>query len=145
MPAPRFAERLPKSVEPVGDAEGEDGRPTPVGPIQFHYIKNPGFHTVYVDGAIGSWTPRGYLHAALYNERAPIPRMMSHVLSPDGKLGPPVHLESRPGIVREIEVSLLLDRAAAQSLRDWLSEQLIQYDKISNLSQSEVPEKSDDE
>jgi len=132
-------------VEPVGDAEVEDGKPAPVEPIQFHYIKNPSFHTVHVDGAIGSLTPRGYIHAALYTERAPIPRVMTHALSSDGKLGPLVHSEARPGIVREIEVSLLLDKAAAQSLRDWLNEQLIQYDKMLQLSQNIVVEKSDDE
>ncbi len=74
--------------------------------ITFHYIKGTQFRVIHVDGAIGSLTPRGLIHAALYSERAAIPQM---------------EVVSRPGLVRELEASLMLDLNAAVSFRDWLS------------------------
>ncbi len=88
--------------------------------ITFHYIKGTQFRVIHVDGAIGSLTPRGLIHAALYSERAAIPQMMVHPIE-GGQLGPATDVVSRPGLVRELEASLMLDLNAAVSFRDWLS------------------------
>ncbi|HVC51759.1 MAG TPA: hypothetical protein VND87_07040 [Stellaceae bacterium] len=88
--------------------------------ITFHYIKAMQFRVIHVDGAIGSLTPRGFIHAAMYSERAAIPQMMVHPIE-GGQLGPPTEVVSRPGMVREVEVSLMFDLDAAVSFRDWLS------------------------
>jgi hypothetical protein len=98
--------------------------------IPFNYIKSNDFRVIHVDGAIGSITPRGLLHAALYSERMPIPTVMIHKVGPDGRLSSPVEQESRPGVVREVEVSLLLDRNAADSLRIWLTDQIAELDRL---------------
>jgi hypothetical protein len=96
----------------------------PTEPVPFHYIKANDFRVVHVDGAIGSVTPRGLIHAALYSERLPIPWMSTHRIKPDGQLGPPEAQDIRSGLVREVEVSLMLDRGTAESLRNWLTEQI---------------------
>jgi hypothetical protein len=37
--------------------------------------------------------------------------------------------EVRPGVVREVEVSLMLDRNAAEALRTWLGDQITELDR----------------
>jgi hypothetical protein len=110
-------------------AHSTDSPPFPTEPVQFHYIKSSNFRVVHVDGATGSITPRGLIHAALYSERLPIPRMAAHKIGPDGRIGPPLEQDIRSGIVREVEVSLLLDRHMAESLRNWLTDQITILDK----------------
>ncbi len=97
--------------------------------VRMNYIKGNNFRVVHVDGAIGAITPRGLIHAALYSERLPIPRLMVHPIQDDGVLGPAIEREGLPGVVREIEISLMLDRATAESLREWLSERLADLDR----------------
>lgn len=104
--------------------------------ITFHYIKGTQFRVIHVDGAIGSLTPRGLIHAALYSERAAIPQMMVHPLE-GGQLGPAKEIVSKPGIVRELEASLMLDLAAAVSLKDWLNARI---DELKAVQASAPPE-----
>jgi len=80
----------------------------PTEPVEFHYIKANDFRVVHVDGVIGSITPRGLIHAAMFSERLPIPRMAAHRVGPDGNIGPPEIQDIRSGLVREVEVSLML-------------------------------------
>lgn len=108
---------------------GSEQRRAAATPVAFNYIKSNSFRVIHVDGAIGSITPRGLIHAALYSERMPIPRLMVHPMGSDGNLLPPVEQEIRPGVVREVEVSLLLDRNSAESLREWLGQQLAELDR----------------
>jgi hypothetical protein len=68
------------------------------GPVPFNYIKSSGFRVIHVDGAIGSVTPRGLIHAALFSERMPTPRVTVHPIAPDGNLMPPVEQEIRAGV-----------------------------------------------
>jgi hypothetical protein len=107
----------------------EQPRAAPTTPVAFNYIKSNSFRVIHVDGAIGSITPRGLIHASLYSERMPIPRLMVHPVGADGNLLPPVQQEIRPGVVREVEVSLILDRNSAESLRDWLGQQIAELDR----------------
>ena len=101
----------------------------PRDPVPFSYIKSNDFRVIHVDGAIGSLTPRGLIYAALYSERMPIPRLMTHPIGPDGNLMPASEQEVRPGVVREVEVSLMLDRNAAEALRTWLGDQIAELDR----------------
>jgi hypothetical protein len=59
----------------------------------------------------------------------PIPRLMVHPIGADGNLSPPVEQDIRPGVVREVEVGLMLDRNAADALRIWLGQQIAELDR----------------
>jgi hypothetical protein len=107
-----------------------------IGPVAVHYIKSTDFRVIHVDGAIGSITPRGLIHAGLFSERMPIPQLQVHNIEQDGSLSPPTGQETKPGIVREVEVGLLLDRAAAESLRIWLGQQIADLDHAVALSKA---------
>lgn len=94
--------------------------------IRFHYIKSPQFSTIHADGAIGGPTPRGGLHVAFYAERMPIPTQVEHDLGSDGKLGEEKESSRivRDGVVRELEVDVIMDLDTAQSLHAWLGNNL---------------------
>ena len=106
-----------------------DGKPPER--IKFHYIKSTHFRTVHADGAIGNLTPTNLIHMAIYNERPPIPREMVHKLNPDGTLGEVIHSETqlRDGLVREMEVDILMSVENAKSMKVWLEEKIQQAEK----------------
>lgn len=104
--------------------EGKEGQ----GPsqVKFDYIKSQYFRVIHADGAIGGVTPAGFIHFALYNERAAIPTQTSHLLNPDGSLGERVFEDtvSREAIVREMDVDVVLSVTVAEHLQKWLGEQI---------------------
>jgi hypothetical protein len=103
------------------------GNPTT---IRFNYIKSNFFRVVYTDGAIGGITPNGLIHMALFNERAAIPKELVHSVTQEGKLGPIVETVSREGVVREMEVDVMLSPNAAKLIHTWLGEQLQKFEQL---------------
>ena len=102
-----------------------DGKPADerkAARVVFHYIKSSGFRTVYVDGAIGSVTPAGNVHCAIYSERPAIPRTTYHDLDEQHRIvDEGTVVDSRNGIVREMQADLVMSKETAQSLALWLS------------------------
>ncbi|MER8661886.1 hypothetical protein NKH34_12170 [Mesorhizobium sp. M1148] len=90
--------------------------------LPFDYIKSQYFRVIRADGAIGSVTPNGHIHFALYSERAAIPRRLVQELSPAGELGAliPEATESRESIVREMDVDVFVTLEVARALHQWL-------------------------
>lgn len=97
--------------------------PTTAPQIRFNYIKSAQFRVIHADGAIGGVTPNGFIHMALFNERAAIPREIVKELKPDGTLGESIRDQtvSRQGLVREMDVDAIFDVATAERLSEWLS------------------------
>ena len=108
--------------ESAVEVEEADGKPAS-GQIRFHYIKSGYFRTVLADGAWGGVSPAGRINIVFYNERAPIPRIVTHSVK-ESRLGEELERESRDGIVREVEVAVALDLPAAESLLTWLEEKV---------------------
>jgi hypothetical protein len=98
--------------------------------IDFNYIKGSFFRVIHVDGAIGGITPRGLIHCSIYSERVAIPRVTRQPVNADGLLGDQEVIESREGVVREMEVDLIFDERTAKELRDWLERRL---ENLANL------------
>lgn len=98
--------------------------------VAFDYIKSGDFRTVWVDGAIGGITPSGLIHFAVYSERQALPQRQVFSLADDGEIGQKLGAEiadkrvSREGIVREMPVDLMLSAAVAESLAQWLMQQV---------------------
>ena len=99
--------------------------------VKFHYLKATHFRTIHADGAIGNITPAGYIHMAMYNERPAIPREIVHKIKTDGTLGEiiPEETVDRGGIVREMEVDVLMSVEVARSIKNWLGDQIKKIDK----------------
>jgi hypothetical protein len=100
--------------------------------ISFHYIKGSNFRSIYVDGAIGSVTPAGNIHCAIYNERPAIPRTTHHILDQDGRITDQgTVVDGRDGFVRELEADLIMSLDTARSLSEWLNT-ILKDDVIEN-------------
>jgi hypothetical protein len=92
----------------------------PMKDIKFFYLKSPNFRVVHVDGGLGGVTPRGLIHLAVYSERPAIPQTQTLAISPEGKLGEQLGAESKEGIVRDVDVDLMMTKQTAIEIRDWL-------------------------
>ncbi len=94
--------------------------------IEYHYLKSNFFRVVHADGAFGGITPRGYIHFSLFNERGPIPKKTVREIREDGTLSPQTIKKSKAGVVREIEIDVVLDKDAAVHLHSWLGRKIIE-------------------
>jgi len=94
----------------------------PHGKVRFDYIKSNFFRVIHVDGVHGGIRPSGTtIHMSLFSERNAIPKT-EEVQVTDGRVvGPPISVEARQAIVREVEVDAILDMGTAVALREWLS------------------------
>ena len=99
-----------------------DDAPTPHR-ATFHYLKSADFRTLHVDGAIGSKTPSGQIHCAIFSERPAIPRVVSHELDVNGELidGGEHIIDGRSGYVRELQADLVLTTEVALSIIEFLT------------------------
>jgi hypothetical protein len=94
--------------------------------VAIDYIKSQDFKVVWADGLIGSATPNGLIHFALYSERLAIPRRQVFAIermSPNiGTLGAEVVEKqiSRGSIVREMSCDVFVTPQVAESLANWL-------------------------
>ncbi|MCB7129919.1 MAG: hypothetical protein J3T61_10330 [Candidatus Brocadiales bacterium] len=112
--------------------------------IKFDYIKSQYFRVIHADGAIGSITPAGFIHFALYNERAAIPRQTTHLVKPDGTLGERVFEETvgRETIVREMDVDVVMSVTVAENLQKWLIEKIEEAKALQAKSEKKSKGKS---
>jgi hypothetical protein len=95
------------------------------GPVQFHYIKTNAHRVVRADGVHGGLTPALDIQMNFFGTRAPIPRLMVHEFS-EGRIGdelPDLRVE-REGIIRDIEVTVIMDVERAEALHRWLGERI---------------------
>ena len=96
--------------------------------LDFHYIKSNSFRAVHCDGVWGGATPRGYISMCVYSERSALPKKLTHQLLENGRLGRETGRKSKEGIIREVEVEVILDLAMAQNLTKWLQDHVQQLE-----------------
>ena len=91
--------------------------------IEFHFGKASSFRDIFVDGAFGGITPRGYIQMSVYNERQAIPQKLAYRIKEDGTLGDELvdEREAKQGYFREIEANLIMDVDTAQAVMFWLA------------------------
>mgnify|MGYP003628466025 FL=1 len=109
--------------------------PTPAE-VAFDYIKSPDFRVVWADGVVGSITPNGLVHFALYAERQAIPRRQVFAIDQIGEHGGKIGTEvlekqiTRGSIVREMACDVFISPQAAENLAKWLLERAEEIKKI---------------
>ncbi len=99
--------------------------------VRFHYIKSNHFRVVRGDGIFGGLTPKGDISVAFYSERMAIPQQTVQLINPDGTLGDE-DLSKRvvkEGIVRELEVDIVMNIEMVRALRAWLETQIKVYEE----------------
>ncbi len=92
--------------------------------LKFHFIKSNFYRVVHGDGIFGGITPTGKIQMAVFSQRHPFPQVTVHRM--DGNLiGPEIERISKDGIVREIEVGIVMDLELAISLRKWIDDKIV--------------------
>jgi hypothetical protein len=97
--------------------------------VVFHYIKSTFFRVAHADGVIGGITPRGPIHISFYSERPAIPQSTEQAILETGALGEITAQTGREGIVREMDIDIIITRQVAADLRDWLAQRIEDLDK----------------
>jgi len=96
--------------------------------ITFNMIKSNYFRVVYAEGAWGGVTPKGDISFALYNERHALPQVTRLELKevPGGlqAAAPEEILERKEGVVREVEVQVVMNLGSAISFHEWLGQKI---------------------
>jgi len=96
--------------------------------LTVNYLKSADFREITCHGAVGGPTPNGELWLAFYTERLPLPRIARHKLKPTETEGlftideeaPAEPVESRQGIIRNVEFGLYMSVETAEKLHAWL-------------------------
>ncbi len=96
--------------------------------VRFHYLKSSAYRVIHADGIVGGQTPSGFLQFSFYTERLPIPTMIEHAVTDLGgelkRLGEETRREGKDGVVRDIEVGVIMTFDMATKLRAWLDVQI---------------------
>lgn len=95
--------------------------------IAFDFVKGALHRVIHVDGCFGGLSPGGsQIVMSLYAERSPIPRRVVHRLEmsseKQAKMGDEVSRDTRDAVIREVDVTLAMNRATARTLGKWLLE-----------------------
>ena len=88
--------------------------------ITFHYLKGNSFRVIHVDGALGGRTPQGCVTITTFSERPAIPRETSHNIQSDGTLSKEYQEVTRGGIVREMDVDLMMNLQVSKDIHKLL-------------------------
>lgn len=89
--------------------------------LSFDFIKSNYFRVVHADGVWGGVTPSGDgLSLTFYSERSPIPTRVTNEIAADGRIAKEVGRQVRDAIVREMEVTVIMDASAAHSFKSWV-------------------------
>jgi hypothetical protein len=102
--------------------------------VRFYYSKSQIFRVIHADGALGGITPRGLIHVVFYSERPAIPQSQFHSVSPEGRLSEPVSTEGKDGVVRELDVDVMMSKTTAIELRDWLTARIDELESLTKTS-----------
>ncbi len=99
--------------------------------ITFHFKKSNLFRVIHVDGAVGNLTPKGNVFMTMYSERASLPDWARHQIVEGGRIGEQAELHTESlGIMRELEVGMIIDLPTAKALISWLSNMINQAESL---------------
>lgn len=97
--------------------------------IDFYYLKSPYFRVIRVNGVWGGVTPQNEIQVVIYNERFPIPDLVTHKISDEGQLLGETGRKIKDGLVREVEAVLSIDPKIAKALGIWFLEKAEESEK----------------
>lgn len=108
----------------ANNGENPGGEQKKPAEVEFHYIKSNHYRIVHSDGAYGGITARGYLHVTFFNERRAIPKTISLFRDEETAEGKEEVTETIGGVVRELEVGVIMDEQSTAELIEWLTGKL---------------------
>lgn len=104
-----------------------------ISKVVIHYLKSQSFETVKADGVYGGATPNLELFLAFFSERPAIPETVVYTIQDDGNLGKQIGTETKTksGLIREVHTGIIVNRATALKIRDWIDDMVKRLDKAS--------------
>lgn len=91
--------------------------------IEVEYQKSNLFRVIHADGVMGAPSPRGILNFAFYSERSPLPRK-TIIPIVDKRPGAEQTIETKHGLIRELEVNVAMDIAVAIAFHGWIGQRI---------------------
>ena len=95
--------------------------------LKFKYLFPEDYNPHYANGAHGGVTPRGELIVNFYLERQPLPRSITHVITPSGTIGPEIDTapeDLNSSLVRHVSSGVVLTYQTARDIHQWLGEKI---------------------
>jgi hypothetical protein len=106
--------------------------------IPVYYQRGRHYRTIEAEGAQAGITPRGKVQFTLFSELRPTPEFVLHRVSPTGNLGDVLEQVVKEGIVREVEVNVVMDLATTVQFIDLLQRTLQQIQALSEQRKAEL-------
>lgn len=124
---------------PLNDILTAKGQPIVKQQLQVHFVKGTCFRVVHANGVWYGGDNQGNLHLTFFNERSPLPKMVIVNLDERGMVvGEDVSKrDSKQGIVREMEVDIVLSLQVAVDLYQSLGENIKAIQAIAKMPTEE--------
>lgn len=86
--------------------------------ITYDYAKD--YRVVPSNGCFGGLTPRGDLIINFFEEAYPLPKAVTHEITPQGTLGAEKSRHIDANLVRHVQVAIVLAPHQAESIGQWI-------------------------
>ena len=97
--------------------------------IRFVYQKARHHRTLHADGVWASVTPQLEIQFAFFNNLKPMPNDAIHSISDDGTVGAEITPQPLEFIIRETDVTVVMNREVAKSMVDLLNRMVHEADE----------------
>jgi hypothetical protein len=104
-----------------------NGAPTK---LDISYIKSSQFRVVSAHGAYGGFAPNGYFALTVFSERSAIPQESTLQFDLMTKTATEKVTMTRAGVVRELDVCLMLDKQSLIELHGWIGQKIEELKKM---------------
>lgn len=111
-------------------------RPTQVG---IYYQRSRHYRTIHSDGAQIGLTPRGQIKFTLFSDQKPKPEFVLHQITPEGNLGESLEEVVKEGVIREVEVNVVMDLNTTTAFVNVLQATLKQLETFQKQQQATIP------
>jgi len=110
--------------------------------IKIQFTRSPEYRRIPVSGIWGGITGQGFIVADVFTEAIREPEWVKYTVSGEGQLRESERSPGEKQIVRELMVSLVITPEIAQSIAQWLLQQVRSIEQLSaHPSQNDVTEK----
>jgi hypothetical protein len=116
------------------DGERDSTMPEPMGEdrqVKFLFEYDPGYRVIAANGMWGGITPRGDMRLDFFVESLGVPDHVTHLITPDQHLGPELNRSQPEGIVRRVQVGVLLSLDQGDSIADFIKQKIAERKRTS--------------
>jgi hypothetical protein len=97
--------------------------------IRFYYERARHHRTYHVDGLWATITPQLEVQFAIYSNLRPLPKDITHRITPEGKLEEGEERRDQQSILREVDATIVMNRETVRATIELLQRMLSEVDK----------------